>query len=90
MSDIVTKLTPKHYHLRRIGIEQRNGGVVSILDLVILSDSGQNLGTDHPVAELTPAERQAVVAYTGRTLLAYEAATGLTKWVEPIIEEEPV
>jgi len=86
--NIVSQLTPVYYDLRRIGIEQQEDVVVSILDLVIRSEEGRELGTDHPVAELTPAEKQAVVAYANRTLQAYEATTGLTKWVEPV-EEEP-
>ena len=83
MSDIVAQLTPKYYRLRRIGIEQSNGTVVSVLDLAVLSETGREVGTDHPEAVLTAAEKQAIINYASRALREYEVATGLTKWAEP-------
>lgn len=80
---IVTDLTPVHYRLTRIGIEKSGSAVIAIADLQILNANGTLLATHNPSTTLTQAEKQALAGFVNRELAAFEAATGLTEWVEP-------
>lgn len=83
---IIEELTPVYYKLLRIGLQQKNGNVIAIADMHILNADGRVLATHNPSTTLTTAEKQALAGFVNRELAAFEAATGLIKWVEP--EEE--
>ena len=52
----------------------------------LLNEDGRVLATHNPSATLTTQEKQALVSFVTRELAAFEAATGLIKWIEPPIE----
>jgi len=82
---IITDLTPVHYRLLRIGVQQEGTDVVAIADMQILNGEGSVLTTHNPSTTLTAQEKQALVNFVNRELASFEAATGLTKWVEVVI-----
>jgi hypothetical protein len=84
---IVTDLTPTQYSLIRIGLQQDDTGVVAIADIRIYNADGQQLATHNPSTTLTTNEKQVLAGFVNRELAAFEAATGLTKYVPP---EEPI
>lgn len=79
---IITDLTPAYYRLLRIGVQQDGANVIAIADMQILNAEGRVLATHSPSTTLTAQEKQALVNFVNRELAAFEAATGLTKWVE--------
>lgn len=84
---IVADLAPTQYKLIRIGLQQEGTEVVAIADMWIYNAAGQRLTTHNPSTTLTPSEKQVLVGFVNRELAAFEAATGLTKYV-PLEEPE--
>lgn len=80
---IIADLTPVYYRLVRIGIQRTDGDVEAIADMQILNADGEVLATRNPSTTLTTQEKQALAAFVNRELAAFEAATGLTEYVEP-------
>lgn len=83
---IIDDLTPVYYRLMRFGAEQQGTDVVLLWDLDVLNAEGSILATVHPSTTLTTQEKQYLAGFVDRKAAAFEAATGLTKYVEP---EEP-
>lgn len=83
---IVTDLTPTQYELIRIGLQREGTDVVAIADIWIYNAAGQRLTTHNPSTTLTTNEKQVLAGFVNRNLMAFEAATGLTKYTPP---EEP-
>ena len=84
---IVTDLTPTQYSLIRIGLQQEGTKVVAIADMWIYNAAGRRLATHNPGTTLTTNEKQVLAGFVNRELAAFEAATGLTKYIPP--EEGP-
>ena len=80
---LITNLTPVYYDLTRIGLQRTNGDVIAIADMRILNADGKQLDTHNPSTVLTSQEKQMLAAFVNRELAAFEAATGLTEWIEP-------
>ena len=83
---IVTDLTPTQYELIRIGLQREGTEVIAIADMWIYNAAGQRLTTHNPSTTLTTNEKQVLVGFVNRNLAAFEAASGLTKYIPP---EEP-
>jgi len=83
---IVQDLTPTQYSLIRIGLQQDGSDVIAIGDMQIRNAAGQVIAHHAAVTELTPNEKQALIAFAARELAIFESLTGLTRYVEP---EEP-
>lgn len=81
--DLISDLTPVYYRLLRIGIQRDGTDVVAIADLQILNADEQILVTHNPQTTLSAQEKQLLGTFVNRELAAFEAATGLTEWVEP-------
>lgn len=78
---LIEDLTPVHYQLTRIGLQREGSDVVAIADLTILNANGTVLATHNPSTTLTATEKQALAGFVNRELAAFEATTGLTKWI---------
>lgn len=83
---IVADLTPTQYELIRIGLQREETEVVAIADMWIYNADGRRLTTHDPSTTLTQNEKQVLAGFVNRNLAAFEAASGLTKYVPP---EEP-
>ena len=83
---VITDLTPTHYSLTRIGLQHEGTSVVVIADMFIYNVDGRRLTTHNPSTTLTQNEKQVLAGFVNRELAAFEAATGLTKYVP---SEEP-
>lgn len=79
---LIADLTPVYYRMVRIGIQRDDNDVVAVADLQILNEERRVLCMYNPSTTLTLQEKQALGAFVTRELGAFEAATGLTEWIE--------
>ena len=87
---ILDELTPKYYEVLRLGMQRgEDGEVVAMYEIFIRNVDGHRMKIINRGSTLTDQERQAVVAIFQRDVAAFEAATGLEKWVEPELPELP-
>lgn len=80
---IMDELTPRWYEVLRLGMQQQDSEIVAIYDVAIRNVLGQRMAIINESSVLTEQERQAVIAIFQRDVAAFEAATGLEKWIEP-------
>ena len=80
---ILDELTPRWYEVLRLGMQRRDGEIAAIYDVAIRNVLGRRMAIMNRGSALTEQERQAIVAIFQRDVAAFEAATGLEKWIEP-------
>ena len=80
---ILDRVTPKYYRILTLGIERVDDNVVARYHIAIYNVNGNVMTHINQGSILTEQEEAAVVAIFQRDVEAFEAATGLEKWMPP-------
>ena len=83
---ILDPITPAYYKVITLGMERVDDDVVARYHIAIYNVNGNLMTHINQGSVLTEQEKQAVRTIFQRDVEAFEAATGMEKWVEP---EEP-
>ena len=80
---ILDPITPAYYKVRRMQVRVEGGEMYINYAVEILNADGHSLTLLHPDSAMTEAEKAAVLNRYNSDKAAFEAATGLTEWVNP-------
>lgn len=83
--DDINALIPQHYKVVRVCFQVvPEGGLKAFWDVRILNADGRELQVVHPVNQPDAPLRDALIDWYMDSTAAFETATGLTEWEEPV------